>query len=420
MLNIASAQTDLGDNAARTKTLEELIAKYPKSDAGRTRGSASACADRLALRRNRCATLTRISRPGFSGSRTLHAWRPDGFATRVIAWQRAHGRHDLPWQDTRDAYRIWLSEIMLQQTQVATVLPYYLRFVDEFPDVARARRRAARRVLELWSGLGYYRRAHHLHAARRRSCAARRRVSADATRWRRCPASAARPPRRSPHSPAASARAILDGNVKRVLARHRGVEAGPASQLSRPIVAHRRRFAAGRSRHRRVYARHDGSRRDDLQPHTATLRSLSRQRRLHRAARRAHRRIAGAAAAQDVAARAVTVLLLARDGQLLLERRPPLGIWSGLWSLPEMPVGTDVESFVATRFNAAVAAQVALTPVAHAFTHFHLTMHPLRTTVTQWPASMREPDIAWVDRDAALAWALPSPIRKLLKSLDPL
>ena len=87
------------------------------------------------------------------------------FAARVIAWQRTHGRHDLPWQNTRDPYRIWLSEIMLQQTQVAAVTPYYLRFVDAFPDVAALAGAPIDAVLAHWSGLGYYRRAHHLHAA---------------------------------------------------------------------------------------------------------------------------------------------------------------------------------------------------------------------------------------------------------------
>src|ERR1700693_5895123 len=90
------------------------------------------------------------------------------FSTRLIAWQHVHGRRDLPWQNTRDAYRIWLSEIMLQQTQVATVVPYFERFVQAFPDVRVLAVAPLDRVLAAWSGLGYYRRAHHLHAAAQR------------------------------------------------------------------------------------------------------------------------------------------------------------------------------------------------------------------------------------------------------------
>ena len=87
------------------------------------------------------------------------------FATRLVAWQARHGRHDLPWQQTRDPYRIWLSEIMLQQTQVATVIPYYLRFLERFPDIAALAAATQAEVLEYWAGLGYYARGRNLHAA---------------------------------------------------------------------------------------------------------------------------------------------------------------------------------------------------------------------------------------------------------------
>src|SRR5690348_4916899 len=93
--------------------------------------------------------------------------RPPSFAQRVVSWQRAHGRSDLPWQRTRDAYRIWLSEIMLQQTQVSTVIPYFERFVARFPDAASLAAAAEDDVMSLWSGLGYYARARNLHRAAR-------------------------------------------------------------------------------------------------------------------------------------------------------------------------------------------------------------------------------------------------------------
>ena len=89
------------------------------------------------------------------------------FAQQLIAWQSRHGRHDLPWQGTRDPYRIWLSEVMLQQTQVATVIPYYQRFVRRFPDVGALARASEDEVLALWSGLGYYARGRNLHRAAR-------------------------------------------------------------------------------------------------------------------------------------------------------------------------------------------------------------------------------------------------------------
>src|SRR5215468_6162464 len=150
------------------------------------------------------------------------------FASRLIAWQREHGRHDLPWQRTRDAYRIWLSEIMLQQTQVATVIPYYERFVASFPDVNTLARASLDRVLEHWSGLGYYRRAHHLHAA------AKAIVERHGGEFPRDAQTIATLPGIGRSTAAAIAAfafgargAILDGNVRRLLARHRGIAGYP-------------------------------------------------------------------------------------------------------------------------------------------------------------------------------------------------
>jgi A/G-specific adenine glycosylase len=152
------------------------------------------------------------------------------FATRLVAWQRRHGRHDLPWQRNRDPYRIWLAEVMLQQTQVATVIPYYERFVAAFPDLCALAAAPIDRVLAHWSGLGYYRRAHHLHAAARMIAARDGGIFP-----RELEAIAALPGvgRSTAAAIAALAfdrrAAILDGNVKRVIARHRGVEGLPGT-----------------------------------------------------------------------------------------------------------------------------------------------------------------------------------------------
>ncbi|PZR63038.1 MAG: A/G-specific adenine glycosylase, partial [Stutzerimonas stutzeri] len=152
------------------------------------------------------------------------------FAPRLIAWQKRHGRHDLPWQQTRDAYPIWLSEIMLQQTQVTTVMPYYARFLAEFPTLADLAAAPVERVLELWAGLGYYARARNLHA-----CAVR--VMAEhGGRFPREPERIAELPGIGRSTAAAIAAfaygvrgAILDGNVKRVLCRCFGVSGFPGT-----------------------------------------------------------------------------------------------------------------------------------------------------------------------------------------------
>src|SRR5574340_719379 len=119
-------------------------------------------------RRRRATVSASADAPrGRTYLRGAPAPRLESFARRLIDWQLRHGRHDLPWQGTRDPYRIWLAEVMLQQTQVTTVLPYYSRFLEAFHDVATLARAPLDAVLARWSGLGYYRRAHHLHAAAR-------------------------------------------------------------------------------------------------------------------------------------------------------------------------------------------------------------------------------------------------------------
>ena len=251
------------------------------------------------------------------------------FAARVVAWQRTHGRHDLPWQNTRDAYRIWLSEIMLQQTQVTTVLPYYERFVAAFPDVAALAAAPLERVLEHWSGLGYYRRAHHLHAA------ARAVVAGHGGGFPHDAATIATLPGVGRSTAAAIAvfahgerAAILDGNVKRVLARHAGVEGfpGAASVEARLWALAEARLPT-----------------QDVEPYTqglmdlgATLCTRTKPRcgecpvAADCVARRDGRvdELPSPRPAKALPRKAVRVLLLERAGEVLLERRAPTGIWA--------------------------------------------------------------------------------------------
>ena len=168
---------------------------------------------------------------------SANARDPAAFASAVVAWQRAHGRRDLPWQGTRDAYAIWVSEIMLQQTQVATVIDYYLRFIAHFPDVRALAAASLDEVLTLWSGLGYYSRARHMHRAAHVVCARH------GGRFPTAFEDIARLPGigRSTAAAvsvfAAGARcAILDGNVKRVLARWCGIDGYPGdAHISRTL-----------------------------------------------------------------------------------------------------------------------------------------------------------------------------------------
>jgi len=339
------------------------------------------------------------------------------FGDRVVAWQRAHGRHDLPWQ-TRDPYRVWLSEIMLQQTQVATVLPYYLRFVETFPDVAALARAPIDDVLALWSGLGYYRRAHHLHLA------AQRVVSEYGGAFPRDAAALATLPGIGRSTAAAIAalafgarEAILDGNVKRVLARHRGVDGWPgAPKVEAALWEQARSLLPSRG----IEAYTQG-----LMDLGATICARSRPQcdacpvAGDCVARREGRidEIPAPRPAKALPHRALRVLVIERSGEVLFEKRPAHGIWGGLWSLPECALDEDSRAVVRTRFGADVEVGDALPAIAHGFTHFALTLHPQRLAAARWPARAESAGTVWLAPRDALHAALPAPIRKLVRLL---
>ena len=351
-----------------------------------------------------------------AGAATAKPAAGASFATRLIAWQRTHGRHDLPWQKTRDAYRIWLSEIMLQQTQVSTVIPYYARFLDRFPDVAALAAAPVDAVLELWAGLGYYARARNLHR-----CALA--VAAEhGGRFPQAPERIAELPGIGRSTAAAIAAfafgaraAILDGNVKRVLARCFGIERYPGeAQTEREMWALAEALlpAAG------IEAYTQG-----LMDLGATLCTRGKPRceacPMHDIclARRDGRQdeLPVAKPRKALPARTTGVLLFSDGERILLERRPPAGIWGGLLSLPEVPQATpEAAAALARRHGCRVLHTQALPALQHTFTHFKLTIAPLLCTVE--PAAQRaaEPGWQWLPLVAALDAGLPAPIRKLL------
>ena len=344
--------------------------------------------------------------------------RLPSFAARLVAWQRTHGRHGLPWQNTRDAYRIWLSEIMLQQTQVATVIPYYARFIAEFPDVHALAAAPLQRVLEHWSGLGYYRRAHHLHAAAKA-------VVADhggafpptAARIAGLPGIGRSTAAAIATFAGGEAAPILDGNVKRVLARHRGVEGFPGAKKVETALWD---IAQALLPERDVIAYTQGMM--DLGA-TVCTRLRPRCAACPVAADCIARRTARVDALpsprpqKPLPHRSVRVLVIERAGEILFERRPATGIWAGLWSLPEAGLADDVAQQCRVRFDAGVTAGETLPVIEHGFTHYRLTIVPQRVVVRSWPPRAAAPGLTWLTHDDAAGAALPAPIKKLIRTL---
>jgi A/G-specific adenine glycosylase len=334
------------------------------------------------------------------------------FSGRLIAWQRQHGRHGLPWQGTRDPYRVWLSEVMLQQTQVSTVLDYYPRFLARFPDVRALAEAPLDDVFGLWSGLGYYSRARNLHRC------AQAVVALHGGAFPPSSVQLATLPGIGRSTAAAIAAfcfderaAILDGNVKRVLTRALGF----GGDLARaPEVQRLWQRAEGLLPERDVdiytqalmdlgatvcSARQPGCERCPLAGDCVARAEGEPQRYPVKARKlkRSHRENA--------------LLCLQRGAQVFLVQRPERGVWAGLWSLPEFP-GTGALETLSANWSGQGCWGPA---IEHALTHFDWTLHPLH-----WQLAAQDavpdglPEGRWVDRDAALSLGLPTPVRRLL------
>jgi len=379
------------------------------------------------------------------------------FASRLIAWQRQHGRHGLPWQGA-DVYRVWLSEIMLQQTQVATVIPYYQRFVASFPTVTSLAAASEEQVLTHWSGLGYYARGRNLHRAARliaekhrgefphqyeqilelpgigRSTAA----AICALAWH-------------------ERRAILDGNVRRVLARFCGIAGWAGNKkveerlwqqaedllpppcrgrvgegvetllTSTPILA----FPLKGGRDVSV-TKEQPATNDNIATYTqalmdmgATICTRSRPKcgdcpvqascvayqtnRVHKLPTPRPRKA--------VPERHAIFLLLMHGNDILLEKRPGSGIWGGLWCPPQFDDEAVARDwFVRNGMTASEGERLAT--FTHTFTHFRLHITPLKIELSHKPLRAAQPGSVWLDVEEALRAAIPTPVRKVLENLD--
>ncbi len=336
---------------------------------------------------------------------------PDDFAGRVVRWQRTHGRSGLPWQATRDPYRVWLSEIMLQQTQVATVLGYYQRFLERFPDVRALAAAPQDDVLALWSGLGYYSRARNLHRC------AQAVVDTHGGEFPRSAQVLQTLPGIGRSTAAAVASfcfgervAILDGNVKRVLSRVLAFGDDLASSASE-----RRLWDLAQAL---VPAQGE-----DMPAYTQGLMDLGATVCLARAPSCLVCPVREACAAQRAGeadrypvrtrklkrtAQSLWLLQARRgDGAVWLEKRPQTGVWAGLYCLPVFDSAQSLEDTLPAR-----VPRQALAPFVHVLTHKDLHLHPV---VAQLDVLAPPGPGDWFGAGDWPGLGLPAPIRKLLE-----
>jgi A/G-specific adenine glycosylase len=342
----------------------------------------------------------------------------DRFATPLIAWQREHGRHTLPWQRTTDPYRVWLSEVMLQQTQVGTVLGYYQRFLDRFPDVQALAAASQDEVMGLWSGLGYYSRARNMHAC------AKAVVAEHGGAFPRSSELLQTLPGIGRSTAAAIAAfcfgervAILDGNVKRVLTRFLAFEGDLAVARNERALWEQ---ATELLPHEHIEAYTQGLM--DLGATVCLARApqcLLCPVQAHCAARRAGTQEQFPLKTRKLkrGRRDNAWLWLSWGDKLWLCQRPDTGVWAGLWSLPEFDSPQALEQASAGWPGAAVV----LPSFTHVLTHLDWTLHPLHWSL---PAHSSKksleaitaglPSGDWFSLEEALTMGLPAPVRKLL------
>ena len=341
----------------------------------------------------------------------------DTFAPAVLDWYDRHGRKDLPWQREPTPYRVWVSEIMLQQTQVAVVVPYFERFMTRFPALPDLAAAPVDEVLTLWSGLGYYARARNLH---RTAVQVAKHHGGELPSTHAALAALPGIGRSSAGAVLSLAlgqrHPILDGNVRRVLARAFGVDGWPGQAAVQA--------ALWRLAERLTPAARVGPYNQALMDLGATLCT-----RAHPACHRcplaarcvAHRdgrqrELPAPRPARRVPERH-TLMILARapDGAVLLERRPPAGIWGGLWSLPETDPGRDPADWCRAHLGRPPLGLEMHPPRRHTFSHFTLTMQIAEVRVADSATGVAEGgDWAWFDPPALTGIGLPAPVRAIL------
>lgn len=343
------------------------------------------------------------------------------FSQSVLRWFDQHGRKHLPWQQQITPYRVWLSEIMLQQTQVATVIPYFERFTKKFPNVQSLAAAPIDEVLHLWTGLGYYARARNLHRC------AQTVVAQYGGEFPGTVAQLSELPGIGRSTAGAivsiafqQRAAILDGNVKRVLARYHALEGWPGQgDTLNQLWEIAEQYTPKTRSNDYTQAMMDMG---------ATLCTRSKpkcdtcplQAGCLAYAQGEPTRYPGKKPKKALPVKEVQLLMLRNlAGDIWLEQRPPQGIWGGLWSFPELAIDADAIAY-AKQLGARVAGQEVWDSYRHTFSHYHLDITPVLLQLAKTPQGVADSTSVWYNLHQPEAIGLAAPVKKLLEKLTQL
>ena len=331
----------------------------------------------------------------------------------LLQWHSKHGRHDLPWQNTQDAYGIWVSEIMLQQTQVATVIPYYQRFMERFPNIEKLAKADTDQVLHLWTGLGYYARARNLHKAAKTIAEQYQgkfpeqfdQVLALPGIGRSTAGAILAFSKQQRH-------AILDGNVKRVLARFYEVEGWYGKK---PVENKLWELAEANTPDKEVDVYTQA-----IMDFGATLCTRSKpncdacplQTNCQAFAKRRVSELPHGKPKTNKPTKQTYMLLVKNDaGEFLLQQNPPAGIWGGLWCPPQVSELTKQLEISGLQLK----TTKKLPMLKHSFSHYHLEITPVACEAIEHANAIAESAHIWYKFGSSEALGLAAPVKKLLE-----
>lgn len=342
------------------------------------------------------------------------------FSSRVLEWFERHGRKDLPWQHDINPYRVWVSEIMLQQTQVKTVIPYFARFMDAFPDVNALAAAAEDQVLHLWTGLGYYARARNLHKTAQLISSQRNGQFPDSVEDLSALPGIGRSTAGAIVSIAMGKPApLLDGNVKRVLARFCAIEGWPGrTKVLKSLWEVAEKYTPSHSAPDYSQAMMDlgatvclpKAPLCDVCPLQSSCAAHQQGRELDYPGKKPRK-------AMPVKTTTM-VMICTPDTEVYLAKRPASGIWGGLWSFPELESPADVANYCRDTLHAEIREIEEWTLYRHTFSHYHLDIIPVRIQLQRTPEKIMEgTEALWYNNANPEAIGLAAPVAKLLQLL---
>lgn len=336
----------------------------------------------------------------------------------LLKWFDRHGRKDLPWQHAINPYRVWVSEIMLQQTQVATVIPYFERFIAELPDIASLANAHEDLVLHLWTGLGYYSRARNLHKS---AGIVQHELKG---KFPNTVASLSELPGIGRSTAGAilsiafqQKAAILDGNVKRVLARCHAIEGWPGKT---PVLKTLWEYAEAHTPDTRVADYSQAIMDLGATLCTRTSPDCGQCPLNNNCLARAQDNISaypGKKPKKTLPVKHIQMIILENPaGEILLKKRPPSGIWGGLWAFPEISIEMDAETFCQDYTGQTTSTLHPIKAYRHTFSHFHLEINPIHVRLAKTPTQILEDERQlWYNTRQPQAVGLSAPTQKLLK-----